>query len=371
MKPRRNARVAPALDTIGVSDGDVAPKNSHRRDAKSQQSDALAVVESLHWDDLRVVLAAARTGSFRKAATAIGKDIATVVRRIRRIEADIGEKLFQILPNGVVVTPTGKAVASAALEIEKTFFDLARDLECTRPQQNGIVRIAITEGLGAYWVMPKLVEFQRAFPRLTIDLRCAMESVDVLRHEADIAIQFIRPESPELIVTKLGRLHTYPFASREFIRMYGMPSNVEELKSSRLIVQEAQQVRGAWEKLVDLPSIENIVGIITNSSSAILYAIEKGGGIGGLPTYAVALGAEVVPVDVGIKHHFDIWLTYHPSLRDVDRIATVISWLRRIFSPEHYPWFRDEFIHPDKLKDMIELDPDLRTASNYRATLLR
>lgn len=371
MSPRRNAAAAPVRRTIGVSDRDVAPENSHRTDAITQQSDTLGAVERLHWDDLRVVLAAARTGSFRKAAAAIGKDIATVVRRVRRIESDVGEKLFQVMPNGVEVTPTGKAVASAAMHIEQTFFDLARNLECARPQQNGTVRIAITEGLGTYWVMPKLVEFQRAFPRLTIDLRCAMESVDVLRHEADVAIQFIRPDRPELIVTKLGRLHTYPFASRSYTRVYGTPSSIEDLKTCRLIDQEAQQVQGAWAKLLGLSTVENIVGIRTNSSSATLYAIEKGAGIGGLPTYAVALGADIVPIDVGLKHHFDIWLTYHPSLREVERISTVISWLRRIFSPEQYPWFRDEFIHPDKLKDMIDLDPDLGSASSYRAALLR
>jgi DNA-binding transcriptional LysR family regulator len=332
----------------------------------------LGAVENLHWDDLRVALAAARTGSFRKAGAAISKDIATVVRRIRRIESEVGEKLFRILPNGVEVTPTGKVVAAAALQIEQTLFDLARDLECARPEQTGLVRIAITEGLGTYWVMPKLVEFQRAFPRLTIDLRCAMESVDVLRHEADIAIQFIRPDNPDLIATKLGRLHIYPFVSADYKRVYGLPQSVAELGSHRLIDQIAPQLDGGVAPhLAAAAAPEHFVAIRTNASTALLYAIEKGAGIGGLPTYAVALGADLIPVDVGIKHYLDIWLTYHPSLRDVDRIATVVSWLRRIFSPEHYSWFRDEFIHPDKLKDMIEHDPELRSASNYRAALLK
>jgi DNA-binding transcriptional LysR family regulator len=283
-----------------------------------------------------------------------------------------GVQLFKILPSGVEVTPTGKAVAAAALQIEQTFFDLARDLECARPEQNGLVRIAITEGLGTYWVMPKLVEFQRAFPRLTIDLRCAMESVDVLPHEADIAIQFIRPDSPELIVRKLGRLHVYPFASADYKRAYGLPQSIAELGSHRVIDQVAPQLGGGVAPhLAAAAAPDHFVAIRTNASTALLCAIEKGAGIGGLPTYAVALGADMIPVDIGIRHHLDIWLTYHPSLRQVDRIATVLSWLRRIFSPEHYPWFRDEFIHPDKLREMIDLDPELRTASRYRAALLK
>ena len=72
-------------------------------------------------------------------------------------------------------------------------------------------------------------------------------------------------------------------------------------------------------------------------------------GIGGLPTYALPLGAEVEPVDIGIKHQLDIWLTYHEDVRNVKRIALFIDWVRSLFDPKKYPWFRDEFIHPNDL----------------------
>ena len=81
--------------------------------------------------------------------------------------------------------------------------------EATRGQ----VKISVTEGLGTYWVLPRLIEFQRGHPYLTIDLRCGMENADVLRMEADMAIQLERPTSPNLKLVKLGRLHIYPFVS--------------------------------------------------------------------------------------------------------------------------------------------------------------
>jgi hypothetical protein len=34
------------------------------------------------------------------------------------------------------------------------------------------------------------------------------------------------------------------------------------------------------------------------------------------PNYALALGAKLVPIDVGMKHRLNIWLTYHPDLRN-------------------------------------------------------
>ena len=46
-----------------------------------------------------------------------------------------------------------------------------------------------------------------------------MEHADVTRLEADIAIQFEKPTDDDLIVTRLSRLHVYPFASQ--VRLNG------------------------------------------------------------------------------------------------------------------------------------------------------
>ena len=345
-----------------------ASVHSQRPAVDLQHRDAARLISQLCWDDLKYVLAALRCGSYRKAGKQLGKDMATVTRRVKGIEMLLNEKLFIIMPQGVEPTDAGKVAARAALRMEANFFEFVRDLEGISPNQAGVVRVAITEGLGTYWVMPRLVEFQRAFPRMTIDLRVAMESVDVLRHEADLAVQFIRPEQPDLIVTKLGRLHIYPFASREYEKIYGLPGNVAEMKQHRLVDQVGPQIdSGIWPTLLGLESIENIVGIRTNGSSSLLFAIEKGAGIGGLPTYSLALGANVVPVDVKLNHHLDIWLTYHPSLKGVTRVATVVSWLKRIFSPKRYPWFRDEFIHPRELLKMGPEGFDTSFGQDFRA----
>ena len=36
----------------------------------------------------------------------------------------------------------------------------------------GVIRCAVTEGLGTYWIMPRLLEFHRANPYSVIDLNC-------------------------------------------------------------------------------------------------------------------------------------------------------------------------------------------------------
>jgi hypothetical protein len=76
--------------------------------------------------------------------------------------------------------------------------------------------------------------------------------------------------------------------------------------------------------------------------------------MGFLPTAMVALGANLVAVDLGVNHHADLWLAYHKEFRNSDRHKIVIDWIKKIFDPRTYPCFRDEFIHPQDLVPLME-----------------
>lgn len=302
----------------------------------------------LSWDDLKVFLACARVLSFRAAAKNLGLTSSTVVRRIGALEEKLGFALFDRLPNGVQLTREASRLVSSANQIEQGAFDFQRRIETFNPQKRGIVRIAATEGIGSYWLMPRLIEFQRGNPMMVIDLKASENMVDVSRMEADVAIQFQEPDSVNTMRRRLASLHIYPYASRRYIDVYGMPKTREEFLDHRLVDQIGPQLdNGAWPRYLNLTDIEGIVGIRTNSSAAHFYAVERGAGIGGLPTYVSAIGADLVPIDVGIHHRIDIWMTYHPDARRTPRVATMLDWLVTAFNPQKYPWFRDEFIHPN------------------------
>lgn len=302
------------------------------------------------WDDIRVFLGCATQASFRKAASQLHVSSSTVVRRIERLEHALGVRLFNRLPEGVSLTPAGQSMLADAEKMERAIFDLMRSREQSLTQRV-TVGVSITEGLGSYWVMPQLVRFQRQNPMLHVKMNCAMESADVLRLEADIAVQLIPPESQDLVTARLGRLHIYPFAARSYLDTYGTPTSPEEMRRHRIIRQVAPQLDDTvWKRELKMEDVDDNIGISTNASTALLYAIENGAGIGGLPTYVAALNDRIVPVDIGKRHSVDIWLAYHPELRKNSRKAHLIAWLKEIFDPHRYPWFADDFIHPSEFR---------------------
>jgi DNA-binding transcriptional LysR family regulator len=306
------------------------------------------------WDDLKLFLACAKFKSFRNAAEELGLTSTTLMRRIDRLEESIGCKLFLRDQSGLTLSDEGAAMIADVAHMERHAFNIFRRASRSSNDTAGTVRVAVTEGPGNFWILPRLIDFQKTYRKITVDLRCAMEQADVARLESDIAIQLEPPTNPDLIVAKLGRLHIYPFASREYADIYGLPATLAELQSHRIVKQTAPQIDdGAYARVLGLKTLEGIVGIKTNSSVGALYAVERGAGIGFLPTVSIALGAPLIAVDLGVSHHADLWLTYHKEFRTSERHKIVVDWLKKIFDPRTYPCFRDEFIHPDALVPMM------------------
>ena len=321
------------------------------------------------WDDLKLFLACAKFKSFRNAAEELGLTSTTLMRRIDRLEERIGCKLFLRDQSGLTLSDEGTAMIADVAHMERHAFNVFRRASRASNDMSGTVRVAVTEGPGNFWVLPRLIDFQKTYRKITVDLRCAMEQADVARLESDIAIQFEPPTNPDLIVAKLGRLHIYPFVSREYANLYGLPATLAELPNHRIVKQNAPQVDdGAYARVLGLKSLEGIVGIKTNSSVGVLYAVERGAGIGFLPTVSIALGAPLVPVDLGVSHHADLWLTYHKEFRASERHKIVVDWLKKIFDPKTHPCFRDEFIHPTALVPMMTGAREGFGLSGYIAT---
>lgn len=309
----------------------------------------MGLLDRISWDDLRVFVVVGRTLSFRKTAAALRTSSSTVARRMERLEETLGLRLFNRLPDGVDLTEEGRSIYATAQQMERASHSLRAQLD-RNISTRGMVRCSVTEGLGTLWILPQLARFNRAHPNTIVDLRCSMEIADVLRMEADVAIQLEKPDRADAKAVRLGRMHVYPFASPRYIASYGLPRSLAEVRHHRVVHQHSPQVeQAAWQQMLDPPTIEGVVALRTNASTALACAIEFGLGIGPLPTYIVAIGTDLVPVDLGVRHQVDIWMTYHPDARSTPRVSVFIDWLKTIFDAKKYPWFGDEFIHPREL----------------------
>ncbi len=212
----------------------------HRGAAPMQRKKA---EESLNasWEDLHAFLLCTRHQSFRNAADVLGLTGTTLMRKIDRLEEELGFKLFLRDQSGLSLSDEGRALLFDVEQMERLSFNVFRRASMST-DIHGSVRVAMTEGPGISWVLPRLIDFQKTYRKIMVDLRCAMEQADVSRLEADISIQFARPTNPDLIVAKLGRLHIYTFASEGYRDAYGLPKSLADLRNHRIVKQHGAQL---------------------------------------------------------------------------------------------------------------------------------
>ncbi|MHA3795571.1 LysR family transcriptional regulator [Rhizorhabdus wittichii] len=330
-------------------------KEEARRPRLSSPKGPASLSEKLKrvdWQDLELFLEVAEAGSVRAGAAVTRHSIGTIRRRIARIEDKLGESLAVREPLGLKLTPTGHRLLSIAREMRRLRNNLESDEQASPRRER--VRIAVTEGLGTYWLMPRLVEFQSHHPDLDIVLICDMNRSDVAGGESDLAIQLEQPQDERMLVERLGCLHLMPFASDRYLREAGIPMSVDEWPNHRLVWQEADQVAShLLPYILGTSEVEDFIVLRTNSSSAHFRAIASGGGIGILPTYARAVSRRVRPLEVGLRLRREIFCIVHPERLASPGVQLALDWLRESFDGSRFAWFNDQFVHPQEFEQAI------------------
>lgn len=332
---------------------------SNKDKSREKQWSASATPVIPDWEAAHVFLEVARCGGFRAASQKLGQSVNALRRKIDQFERDLGVALLTRYVHGVQMTEEGAKIYAAAQHMESAAFELLLARNLSEKQVEGEVRLSVTEGMGTFWILPQLVEFQRDNPRLVMNVKSGQKSVDLLRLEADVSVQLHRPKEPNLKVVKLGRLHFMLFAAPSYLDIHGTPASIADLKKHRLVVQSDED--GVWEdsyrRVFGDTSPDGLVSVRNNSSAGHFWSIVKGAGIGSLPTYAHGIGSNLVPLDITSDEKADIWLVYHPDAKRVSRIQRTIEWLVQCYDPRRYPWFRDEFIHPNRFCELYKGGP--------------
>src|SRR6478735_3412535 len=107
------------------------------------------------WDAARIFLEVVRCGSFRSASERLSLSINAVRRRIDDFERQTGTTLFTRDVHGTHLTDEGALVVSAVERMEAATFDVLRASDSMANALSGEVRVAVTEGLGTFWLAPR------------------------------------------------------------------------------------------------------------------------------------------------------------------------------------------------------------------------
>ena len=136
---------------------------------------------------LRAFEAAARYLSFTRAAEELHVTQTAISHQIRKLEDQLGVRLFVRVPGAVHLTPAAESYLDA---VHGAFEDLRHATERLRgPDGPRVLRLSTTPSFATKWLVHRLAAFQAAHPDVAVEISTSMTLVDFRRDEADLAIR--------------------------------------------------------------------------------------------------------------------------------------------------------------------------------------
>ena len=146
-------------------------------------------------------VSAARHGSFTRAAKELNLTQGAISRQIREVESQLGVRLFQRIRQRVVLTDVGQLYLTY---VKKALDDLSiATQKVVAFSDNTMLSLLVLPTFAARWLIPRLADFQKKYPKIMIHLTTRQTPVEFAIETFDAAIFFGSPNWPGTIAHHL------------------------------------------------------------------------------------------------------------------------------------------------------------------------
>jgi DNA-binding transcriptional LysR family regulator len=288
------------------------------------------------WADLHTFLQASRNGTMAKAADRLRVDVTTVRRRLSTFERSVGLKLFVKSGRLLELTTEGQRVYSIASRMEELGNEIARDATDAARDLAGVVRVSTMEGFGSFYLAPRLSQFVRKHPQLSIQLVSAQHVLNLSEREADVSINMVTPQHGRLRVRKVGQFSVGLYGSRSYLDTFGTPKSRKDLQEHTFLTYV--------DELISVPKVRWLPDVIEKPKTpfactsliAQYQAACAGAGLVMLPHFMAGqttLLTRVMTTDINFIR--DWFLVVHQDLQSVPRIRAVIDFICSAMRRDH------------------------------------
>src|SRR6201991_3035732 len=160
---------------------------------------------------LRAFEAAARHLSFTQAASELNVTQTAISHQIRRLEEELGIRLFVRKNRALALTPKARDYLPG---VRAAFNDLRLATDrLLRKGDDNVLTISTLVSLAAKWLLPRLSSFQEAHPGIDVRITTSTALVDFKSGDVDAAIRYGRGQGPGLQADWLMADQLFPVCS--------------------------------------------------------------------------------------------------------------------------------------------------------------
>jgi DNA-binding transcriptional LysR family regulator len=295
------------------------------------------------FQEMTTFVGVVNSGSFVKAADALGMSKPAVSRSVQDLEGRLGVRLLHRTTRRLSLTEEGEVFYARCTELLGALVEAESEITARTGQAAGQIKInaPVTFGilqLGSVWG-----EFHKLHPAVSFDVTLSDRIVDLIEEGFDLAIRIARLPASSLISRKLSSTRMVLCASPGYLKRAGKPKHPSELANHAALSYSYWSTKDDWE--FEGPSGKVFVKtkpfMHTNSGDVCRQGALSDQGFILQPTFLVGedlkSGAlvEVLPEYKSIE--LGIYVLYPTRKHVSPKVRLIIDFLRSHFKVERWP----------------------------------
>lgn len=286
---------------------------------------ALPPLKALH-----VFEVAGRHLSFTRAAEELHVTQAAVSHQVKKLEEQLGVKLFRRLNRRLLLTEEGQIYLPAVREGLRHIGHATDQL--LAKHRSGVLTVSVLPSFAAKWLVPRLHKFRDQYPDVDVRVSAFEWPVDFSRDEVDLAIRYGRGKWAGLQADPLLTEDVFPVCSPDLVKGARPLRRPADLRHHTLLHDDySREDWRIWLKAADVKGVDPRRGLSFSHTSIMLEAAESGQGValGRTPLVAddLARGRLVKPFDISLPADYAYYVVCPVEAADRPKIVAFREWL--------------------------------------------
>ncbi len=225
---------------------------------------------------LRIFESVSRHLNFRLAAEELGVTQSAVAQQIRKLETELGIKLFDRLSRSLQLTSEGRTYIAG---ISRAFDIITEATLQIKPEPRRIT-LSVTPTFASKWLIPRLPNFLARNPSLDLQIVATERISNFHLDKVDLAIRYGRPPfGPGLHTELLYQQDIIAVCSPSLLSRMGRPTHADDLKQFLLLGDTHNFWPEFIQSVIGSTSVPSNIGIKFNQTAHAIEAAIAGQGI--------------------------------------------------------------------------------------------
>ena len=186
------------------------------------------------------------TGSFSAVARDLGTTQPTISKQITALERQLKTRLLERSTRSLNVTASGTTYYERCKRILEDVKAAEGALGRLQSSLTGTLHVNGSIALGQLFLTPLLLEFQRRYPELTVELTLNDRYIDLVEEGVDVAVRLGRLADSNLVARRLGATRRVLVATRTYLDAHGTPQEPAQLARHNCLLYAYLSTGNEW-----------------------------------------------------------------------------------------------------------------------------